>query len=106
MGRYSSLGNQIGAWKRKLTVVTPEGHWRFIGKRNFGYGIVRINYRYERIHRISAHYFLGMDLKNPELQANHKLTCPYKDCWNPDCLYIGTQGQNIMDSWVSTRRAI
>lgn len=29
--------------------------------------------------------------------ALHKNTCPYKNCWNPDCLYVGTHTDNMND---------
>ncbi len=35
---------------------------------------------------------------NSELQLNHKLECQIKLCCNPDCMYEGTQKQNIADS--------
>lgn len=51
--------------------------------------------------RVSAHVFLGLDLDDRKLQANHKPCCPHQDCWNPEHLYIGTQMENVKDFWKS-----
>jgi hypothetical protein len=58
----------------------------------------RITYESEKqlIHRLSARAFLGLDIYS-HLQVNHKRECPYKACYNPEHLYIGTAQDNSND---------
>jgi len=63
-----------------------------------GYGRIRIGGRYYTTHRISAFLYLGLDLDNYELQANHKRECNNPICWYHEHLYVGTQAQNMADS--------
>lgn len=80
----------------KFTRIDEEC-WIWIGSsRGNGYGDVTIKNKTYRIHRLSAHLFLGLDLDNPKMQANHK--CKNRRCWNPDHLYVGNQCDNIADS--------
>ncbi len=60
-----------------------------------GYGKVKINGQTYAVHRLSAHFYLGMSLIG-DLQPNHK--CNNRNCWNPNHLYIGTQYQNAQDT--------
>lgn len=86
----------------KDTIRTEDGHWLYRGYINdSGYGIVSIGpqisaIRY-RVHRLSGYIFLGLDLSDESIQINHKLICPFKNCWNPEHLYIGTVKQNGAD---------
>ena len=90
-----TIEERIEAWKNDSTI--KDGHWLFNGcKDDHGYGLITWKRKRIRIHRISAHLFLGLDL-NGSLRALHKQTCPYHNCWNPECLYIGTQSDNIRD---------
>jgi hypothetical protein len=73
------------------------GCWRFLGSQDGrGYGQMNINKKIIKVHRLSASIFLNYNL-NSHLQINHKKECKYRDCWNPDHLYIGTQSQNVND---------
>lgn len=76
------------------------GCWLYNGNKagsNNSYGILMSNGVREFTHRISAHLFLGLNLNNLKTQANHKLECPHRNCWNPDHLYVGNQKENIAD---------
>lgn len=78
------------------TIIVEEC-WIFTGSLdNRGYGqiFVQVGDKPEKVHRLSAHFFLGYDFGS--LQVNHK--CDNKRCWNPKHIYIGTQGENIFDS--------
>lgn len=78
---------------RQTKVV--DGHWLFIGRiSNVGYGIIKYNKKQLSVHRLSAHLYLELDLSS-NLMSLHKTTCPYKNCWNPSCLYIGTHTDNM-----------
>jgi hypothetical protein len=81
----------------RFKIIDPDtGCWRFMGSRYKGYGQININKKIIRVHRLSAHIFLDYDLNNHDFQINHK--CKYRDCWNPDHLYIGTSRQNLQDT--------
>lgn len=54
----------------------------------------------ELVHRISAHIYLGYDLKSP-LRVLHK--CDNRACFNPKHLYIGTQLENVRDMYARGR---
>lgn len=58
----------------------------------------RISYKGEKrlIHRLSAVEFLGMDINSKE-QVNHKPICPYKACFNPEHIYVGSAADNSKD---------
>ncbi len=62
-----------------------------------GYGDIIIDGRVRGVHRISASLFLGLDLDDKNLQVNHKSICKYRNCWNPDHIYIGTHADNMRD---------
>jgi hypothetical protein len=80
-----------------LTFKTEDNHWLWTGTiQRGGYGQIGIRGKTHFVHRLSAYFFLGLDL-NSDLQSNHKNRCQYKNCWNPDHLYIGTQGDNGSD---------
>jgi len=61
------------------------------------YVSITINNTKYLIHRLSCHLFLGLDLDDNKFQANHKIVCDNKNCWNPNHLYVGTQSQNRKD---------
>ncbi len=76
------------------------GCWIFIGGHDghHGYGKIRFNGKKERVNRVSACLFLGLDLNDKFLQALHKVLCLNKKCWNPNHLYIGTRKDNARDA--------
>lgn len=90
----ASLLDRLLSWR----VVNPEtGCW--LPRRCRSYNdYCRIGYKGEKrlIHRLSAVAYLGLELTS-KLQVNHKPICPYKACFNPEHLYIGTAKDNSMD---------
>jgi hypothetical protein len=83
---------------RSQTRTTPDGHWRFEGGRHHsGHGVIWYEGRQITVSRLSAHLYLGLELKRLDRFACHKPSCPYKDCWNPNCLYIGNAKENAKD---------
>jgi Autographiviridae endonuclease len=71
--------------------------WRYRGVHDrAGYAFVTYKRVTERVHRVSAHLFLGYDL-NSVSDVLHKVICRFKDCWNPEHLYIGTDADNVKD---------
>lgn len=82
------------------TVIDDNGCWIWTGGNDghHGYGKIRFNGKKERINRVSACLFLGLDLNDNTVQALHKQICPNKKCWNPDHLYIGTRKDNAKDA--------
>ena len=76
--------------------------WRWVGTINsYGYGTLGYNGTTHRVNRLSAHVFLGFDL-NTKLPICHKpLICKYKDCFNPDHLYVGTNSLNERDKVIA-----
>lgn len=85
---------------RAMTVIDKiTGCWLYFGRKDrFGYGYVKdAKRRNRRVHRLSASEFLGLDLDDKKLNANHKDCCPNKNCWNPEHLYVGTQQHNTND---------
>jgi hypothetical protein len=35
------------------------------------------------------------------LEVCHKLECKFRDCWNPEHLYVGTHGENMRDKFIN-----
>jgi hypothetical protein len=85
----------VGRIKNKT--IEKDGHWLFQGTRPKGYGQIRFQGKMVNIHRLSAACYLGLDMDDRTKQANHKIECRHKNCWNPEHLYIGTESENKAD---------
>jgi hypothetical protein len=97
MGRFNKTGPKPRDIIERLKEKTlfSANHWLWMGYALNGYGKAKYMGKQRFVHRISAHIYLGLDLDS-ELNVNHK--CEFKHCWNPDCLYVGTQTENVADS--------
>lgn len=76
------------------------GCWRFLGYINpqTDYGHTNYNGVSQPVHRLSAYLYLELDLDDTNQFACHRNEiCYYKDCWNPDHLYIGDRSSNTLD---------
>jgi hypothetical protein len=73
--------------------------WRYTLGSRVGEGYASILYegKQVRVNRLSAHIFHGLDLNNPKKQALHVPACKFKDCWNPEHLYVGDHLDNMTD---------
>lgn len=91
---------------KKTIIDSVTNCWLFIGaKSGDGHSQIEIYGRNYYVHRLSAFIFLDFDLTHLiEFQINHKLECPNKNCWNPDHIYIGTQSENILDTFKKGRQ--
>lgn len=59
-----------------------------------------------KAYRLSARAFLNLDnlsMERDDIEICHKRYCPYKACFNPRHLYIGTKSSNRKDYWNSQR---
>lgn len=73
--------------------------WIWTGSNNGRYGEIRFGRKLYKIHKVAAAVYLGyvLDEHDSKYQVNHK--CPNKLCFNPEHLYIGTQGENLKDAY-------
>lgn len=79
--------------------VDENGHWLWKGRlMPNGYGAFQIGRRTFYAHRTSAYLYLGLDLRDRHQQACHKRYCEFKNCFNPEHLYIGTAIDNMADA--------
>jgi hypothetical protein len=84
--------------KLKLFTRYDGACWRyFAGHDKNGYGRIYIDRQSVATHRLSLAIHLKLDIKDHSWQANHKLECRFRDCWNPDHLYKGNKSQNALD---------
>lgn len=60
------------------------------------YGIMLIEGKRHRVHRVSASIHLDFDL-NSELEVCHH--CDNPICFNPNHLFIGNKSKNMKDMW-------
>lgn len=91
--KRKTLTGALKNLRRKTTYL--DGHWLFNGyKDKDGYGMTCWMDRPVSVHRFIAFVCLGLKLDSRE-QANHKPTCPYRNCWNPSCIYVGNQLDNM-----------
>jgi len=103
MSKDISISKNSILQRMKALTKYKDNHWLYIGGKRGGYGRMRIGGRKGKhidTHRLSAWIFLDLDLDSTTQMALHKLTCPYKSCWNPECLYVGNNSQNVKDAIV------
>jgi hypothetical protein len=82
-------------WARTTEDVVT-GCYLFSATNARGHGQLSYKLRTYGVHRLSAMIFYGLDLDDKTQQANH--TCPNRNCWNPDHIYVGTQSDNVKDA--------
>ena len=76
-------------------ITTDSGCWEWSASvTQFGYGRMSWKGHVFRVHRLSAHHWLGLDLSGDTV-VRHK--CDNPPCFNPDHLELGTQLDNVND---------
>ena len=82
-------------------LITSNGCWLFVYSIQInGYARLLYKDREHSVHRLSAHLYLGMPLEST-MQVNHMVSCPNKNCFNPEHIYIGTNSQNMLDAVIT-----
>ncbi len=81
------------------TIKTETGCWRWtLCCDSSGYGMTHYEGKSIRVHRLSAHLFLGLDLSDSKVCSLHNIECPNRDCWNPEHLHLGDKQDNAIDA--------
>lgn len=70
-----------------------DGCWYWTGGLCCGYGIVSIDDKSRRAHRVSFQIYKGIDPQNKFVCH----TCDHPSCINPDHLFLGTAKDNSQD---------
>lgn len=71
-----------------------DGCWLWLGGMNdTGYGQIKIDGIFRKVHRIAYEYYYGT-IKNRLFVLHH---CDTPMCWNPEHLFLGTQRDNMID---------
>lgn len=81
--------------------ITEIGCWEWTRANTAGYGVIVIESKQQRLHRISACLYLGMAIDS-ELKVCH--VCDNPPCFNPEHLFLGTVADNNRDK-ISKGRA-
>lgn len=61
---------------------------------------------HDKAYHLSARAFMNLDdynIEQDQIEVCHRPYCPYKACFNPRHIYIGTQSTNRKDYWNSKR---
>lgn len=74
-----------------------DNHWVWIGAKNKGHALVTIDNKSKYLHRYIFCLMNNLDYDDSNFMACHKLECPFKSCWNPECIYMGTNSTNQKD---------
>ena len=74
-----------------------DNHWLYIGSTHLEYGMLTYKGCKTSVNRWSCFLFHGLDI-NSDWMALHRLECKYKNCWNPEHLYLGTASDNAKDA--------
>jgi hypothetical protein len=83
---------------QQKTIKDGTGCWLWQGSVDGGgYGRIYVEGQSQKIHRISAHLYLGYDLDDKKHDVLHNIACSHPRCWNPEHLYIGTHQSNMQD---------
>ena len=85
--------------KLKRNTIFQDSHWIYTGIPNrSGYGQIKYKNKNYAIHRLSAYFYLKLNINNTKALVCHKRECNKKCCWNPAHLYIGDHSSNLNDA--------
>ena len=85
------LLNRMSAKTMKL----EDGCWVWTGYVRNGYGSMSVNVRPAYLHHLSWRLHFGL-IPNGKYVLHR---CDNRRCWRPDCLFTGTQLDNVEDMW-------
>ena len=77
--------------------------WQGAKGRVTGYGTVSIKNKNVYVHRYVAAYYAGLTLDDLNRHDVVRHTCDNTKCINPEHLIIGTQAENVQDSFAKGR---
>src|SRR5216117_1221024 len=98
------LNQALFRLKKRTKIDETTGCWLYTGSLGGdGYGHINLGNYKIRVHRLSAHIYLKLNLNDRTQMALHKLNCPNRNCWNPDHIYIGDYIDNIRDAKILGR---
>lgn len=93
-GKWKSMPLADRFWSR-VVMAPDDGCWEWIGSHNkLGYGVLRINGKYVRAHRVSL-VLSGVQIPAGMVVCHR---CDRPSCVRPDHLSIGTQKDNMVDA--------
>lgn len=99
MSRYDSQKKRRMSLQDRLlegSISVQSGCREWAGGTNEnGYGRMSYNGKVYRAHRLAAHAWLNLDLKDPSVKVCHH--CDNPPCINPEHLYLGSQATNVKD---------
>lgn len=83
--------------------IVESGCWEWRGFRDpKGYGRIQWQGRKSAlVHRVAAHYALGLDLDDFSTNVCHR--CDNPPCFNPEHLFLGTHRENMLDAQAKGR---
>lgn len=78
---------------KKVVVDKKTGCWNFAGRLQRGYGYIRADNRFVRVHRFMYEYHKGK-IPNGKFVCH---SCDNPKCCNPEHLWVGTHNDNMRD---------
>lgn len=88
----------LARFTKKYKIDPVTGCWLWQGCVDaFGYGRMFVNHKNKTAHKLSYEHFVQPIMN--DWCVLHKVSCPNRNCVNPNHLYLGTKGENVLDSY-------